>query len=613
MKRLFFYVFLFMAFVSCVTDTTEIDRLSQENTRSVVLSKTRTVEDGYTVLPNPYALEVMQQVYDTYSSRRVVLDETHLYVRFLPQDSLQLASLYDDYDLELFDFPLDIELEEGEEYIDSSIPEGGFTWQYTTVDYDFEFPEDIEYEILEECYIPYDDEEIIVTREGTTIDVEEAAFELMGYEIEDEVETRASKVHPEGTIRVFDNSPGVNDYVPVKGVKIRCHRIVKWSTTYTDEDGHYVMDSKFRFRTHYAIVFDNCKDFDIWGNWLNIAKANYNMGWHSKYGHSRDIDRGSEAWKWCAINNAGYDYYKMCEQTGILKPPAKLKVWAFPNAEKSAAPMLRRINHSIASNGNNHWANLFFNATLGITSDVTISVFRKLLPDITIGCNVSNYSSIYNAVNHEFAHASHFSRVGSSFWARYISYILLCFVNSESTYGDGNREDAQLCAVGEMWGYAMGEIQKREHYGEPLIDDNEELFDEWFKPEVFYYLYANGTLTKREIFNCLLSNVTSYDALVARMYALYPDKADAIENCFQINGITTNVVKPGDTGMLPDIIYDSYFQNQFIAEDYTYIGQSVYSSNVTVSNNATLVIQGSSAITIIGPFVVQRGSSLILQ
>lgn len=114
---------------------------------------------------------------------------------------------------------------------------------------------------------------------------------------------------------------------------------------------------QIQIRTALRDCFDNRKGFDIWGNWGPIARANLNMGWHSNRGHSRDINAGSFAWDWAAVNNATYDYYKMCEETGIAKPPRNLKIWVFKRWTTSSTPMLRRIVHPIGYNGNSSWKN----------------------------------------------------------------------------------------------------------------------------------------------------------------------------------------------------------------------------------------------------------------
>lgn len=259
MKKIYSVILLLAVMLSsCTKDETDI--MTDDNSNAPALAKTRS--DGsdmveYELLPNPYTVDVIQGVYDSYNVSKTI-EPTDLYVRFLPQDSLQLIALKNDYDLELFDYPLNIELPEDAVYQDPTIPEGSFTWLYTTVKPDFAFPKEIPYEVIEECYIPAEDETISPTR-GGIINVEEAAFLSLGYPLEEQEPETRGKRRPEGTIRVYDDYAGT--FVPVKGVKIRCHRFIKWSTTFTDESGHYTMDSKFRFGPHYAIVFDNRKGF----------------------------------------------------------------------------------------------------------------------------------------------------------------------------------------------------------------------------------------------------------------------------------------------------------------------------------------------------------------
>ena len=46
-------------------------------------------------MANPYKLEVMQEVYDSFSVNPIDLEPTHLYVRFLPQDNTQMRQLHE--------------------------------------------------------------------------------------------------------------------------------------------------------------------------------------------------------------------------------------------------------------------------------------------------------------------------------------------------------------------------------------------------------------------------------------------------------------------------------------------------------------------------------------
>ena len=601
MKKIYSVILLLAVMLSsCTKDETDI--MTDDNSNAPALAKTRS--DGsdmveYELLPNPYTVDVIQGVYDSYNVSKTI-EPTDLYVRFLPQDSLQLIALKNDYDLELFDYPLNIELPEDAVYQDPTIPEGSFTWLYTTVKPDFAFPKEIPYEVIEACYIPAEDETISPTR-GGIINVEEAAFLSLGYPLEEQEPETRGKRRPEGTIRVYDDYAGT--FVPVKGVKIRCHRFIKWSTTFTDESGHYTMDSKFRFGPHYAIVFDNRKGFDIWGNWGPIARANLNMGWHSNRGHSRDINAGSFAWDWAAVNNATYDYYKMCEETGIAKPPRNLKIWVFKRWTTSSTPMLRRIVHPIGYNGNSSWKNFFINIGYGTLATVLNQMLKKVLPDITIGTGGHSYRKVYDVVNHELSHASHFSQVGSAHWAKYISYIM-----TYGSYGNGTGKNAELCGIGEMWGYSMGHIQEHEYYKESIV--NRVYYfgspSGWIKPHVVWDLCRKSILTKKQIYDCLVVGVDTYDRLVAKMYEKYPEKADEIEKAFTDNGITPNVPKP-DTG---DLTHDAFYTDKTVSSSFIFSGNNILTRNVTVTNSAKLTFRANKSVTINSPFTINQGAQL---
>lgn len=601
MIRIISVLLIYIAAISLSCTKDNVSTMDEGSNIKQAIIATRSSSSEFVTRPNPYALDVMQSVYDTYSRTDITLEPTDIYVRFLPQDSLQLQSLYLDYDLELFDFPLDIDIPENTIYIDPNIAEGDFTWLYTTVKPSFMFPENIRYEIIEECYIPNDFETIVNTRVGS-VNVEEAAFLSLGYNIDELDPFTRIGVQPEGDIMVYDNKS--RNYQPVKGVKIRCHRFVKWSTTFTDENGHYIMDSRFRYSPHYAIVFDNIKGFDIWGNWGPLARANYNMGWHSNVGWDAQINENSTAWEWCVTNNAGYDYYKMCEEIGISKPPQNLKIWVFKGWEKSSASMIRRLINPLEY----AWPAFFLGFEAGASVALVTTLIKTVVPDITIGCASQQYDRIYELVNHELAHASHFSQAGEQYWSRYVNYIIRNFLSGNSTYGDGSGEDAQLCAIGEMWGYSIGKINKDEKFDNlPNPDFGSE---RWFKPEVFYNLITNSILTKKQVFDCLKSNIDTYDKLVEEMYSKYPDKADEIEATFIAFGIIPNVEKPNiNTG---ESTYDSFFNNRVVSSNYIYNGNNILVENINVSNGATLTLRGTSSVTIKPQFTCSNGSYFVM-
>ena len=598
MKKLFTFIILLCVGVACIEIREDYSERPKEPLSTDI--RTRSISP-FDTLPNPYTLTNMQFVHDSLSFSNVQLQPTDYYVRFLPQDSLQLHNLTYNYNLELFDYPLDLYIEEGGVYEDPTIQEGEITWQYTTVKPNFVFPPNIIYEILEECYIPPDNDTIPNTRSGELLFLEAAAFERLGYTVDPPIypETKAG-VKPTGRIRVYDNSltQVPLPWEPVKGVKIRCHTIIKWATAYTDEDGFYTMSKKFSIGPHYAIVFDNIKDFAIWGNTWPIGKANYNMGWRSKNGHNRDLPVNSTAWPWAVVNNAAYEYHQMCEVTGISQPPANLKIWVWKNATSSSAPMLRHIGALIKLlNGHSAWLNFLVRITGDVIANILFPIFQGLLPDITVGTNNRDYRQIYGDTNHELAHASHFNQVGSAYWSKYISYII-----TYGAYGDGNGKNAELCGIGEMWGYAMGHIQECEKYDTTLlsVQYNWQIKDgDWIRPHIFWDLYRNNILTKKQIFDCLTSDVDTYSKLTAKMQTLYPAIFNAIDSTFNNNGI---IQGGGNVA----------FYNQNVTSSTVVIGDTISVQNVSVSNGATLTLRPSSRIVIDQSFTVNSGSQFVI-
>ena len=548
MKKILLFIPFIFLFAACSQD----NEIIAENDDSTNFPKEQKETDGMMVLgeklENPYSIANMEKAYADLIKTRAAgdfkIETTDLYVRFLPKDSTELLELQKDTLLELFDYPLDYDIEvEGTYYHDPSIPEGQITWLYTTVKPDYEFPA-IQYEILEKCFIPNEDDlddewiddgidDSVETRAGDMSFaelLEQKAFENAGlikkFESKfNEPETRSWKrKRPTGTLKVYDTY--LRRDVPVKGVKVRCHTVVKWSTAFTDENGYYSMGSKFRIGPHYAVVFDNSQGFTIWGNWGPFAAANYNMGWHSKGGHDRTFGTNAKAWDWCSVNNAGFEYYQNAKKDGIGLPPHNPRIWVFRHqSNASCAPRLRRVWHPIGYSSNSGWSNFFINITAGRLLTYTNTLLKFALPDIVIGTGGGyNTYDIYESVNHELSHASHFNKVGSAFWAKYVNYIITYGKKYDHPYGDASCNNSGFCGVGEMWGYAMGYIRTYEKYQQKPKNGQ----SKWFQPNLLYDLMTEKILTKKPIFDCLSSDVTSHALLKQKMISRYPSKKDSI-------------------------------------------------------------------------------------
>lgn len=476
-------------------------------------------------LENPYTTKNMTKalssLYPTKADRTDV-KTTDLYVRFLPSDDAQYDFL-DDMGLHLTDCPMDYEIVvDGDWYHDPSIPKEKVTWQYAVVPEDFDFPDHIRYEIIDECFIA---EHSVGTR-SDGIDweaVEREAYLLTGNEsrLVSATTRTVSKVQPSGRITIEDK--GFKGGLPygVAGVQVSCNSFVKFDHAYTDRDGYYKMKKTFASDLRYRLVFKNEKGFSIGLNLVLVPASVSTLGKSSPEGVSMTVtgDSDSKLFRRCVVNNAAYDYMSRCkpEDLGIAMPPGDLRIWILDFLEASSAVMLHHgalIRHDLIT------------SYLGVYADL----IEAFLPDITVGTKgIREYDRIYSTTCHELAHASHFAKVGTGYWDKYISYIIESFlVSQDMTYGDGNGERAGYCEIGEMWAYYLESKMYKERYGGTYPTFGTSF---WFYPQIFRFLEERG-MSASDIFSVLDRNVTSRTQLKSAMILAFPEKREVIEQVF---------------------------------------------------------------------------------
>lgn len=488
----------------------------------------QSLEHGMIVLGerlnDPYTVQnvtkALASLYPT-KAERIDIQPTNLYVRFLPSGDEQYDRL-EKMGLQMIDHPLDFRvLKEGDYYHDPEVAEEEITWQYAVVDTGFQFPEDIKYEILDECYIAENDP---MTKADQGIDwdaVERESYRLTGNSDMLEAVTKADDqpAFPQGRITIVDDALGP-DPIGVAGVRVSCNSFVKVAYAYTDEDGFYKIDRSYSSDVRYRLVFKNKKGFCIGFNLLLTPASNSTLGKNPPTGVDVEVTSDSERklFTRCVVNNAGYEYYSKCQSDGyrIKTPPSNLRIWLFQNLARSSAPMLQQgafVDNSILKD------------YLG----PYIILLKLFLPDITLGLNTCNdYASVYNVAMHELSHASHFAQVGKSYWDAYIHFILTSFVTSGWTvYGTGNEDDAGYCAVGEMWAYFSQTKLYRERYGSSASFGG----SYWFSPQILMNLDNRG-IDRFKIFKALKSTVTDQDALQDELISLYPESKSIINQAF---------------------------------------------------------------------------------
>lgn len=519
---------LFNLFTICLAMSCS-QGLSPDSTGSNFTDQS-AVEHGMIVLgdklDDPYTVENMQKalsaVYGT-KAERINIRATDYYVRFLPKDDDQFKLLCN-MGLYLIDHPMDYSIvREGDYYQDPEIGDEAITWQYAVVPNDFIMPEGIEYEIIDDIYIS---EHAPTTRSDIDWElVEREAFRITGNESMLQPLTKADSFAPAGRITVVDPDYSGGKPIGVSGVKVVCNVFVKFATAWTDRDGYYQMTKKFTGSPRYRIVFQNEKSFSIGFNFLIVPASVSTLGKGSPEGMDIVVSReesDNALFRRCVVNNSAYDYISRCteEDLGILPPPGDLRIWIFPGLTCSSASMLHHgagLNHQLLQAYLSAW----------------IPLIKLFLPDITIGTKEMGYYDIYQAVAHELAHASHYSKVGNGFWGPYIDYVIYSFITEGfRTYGSGSGENAGYCEIGEMWGYFMQETLKKDRYGGTVRQFGNTF---WFKPDIFTYLYERG-LSRSDIFGVLSADVTDIEELKSALADSFPEHMDMIESTFRHYG-----------------------------------------------------------------------------
>lgn len=482
-------------------------------------------------LDDPYSVSnVEAAVASLYPTKagRVQVQATDLYVRFLPKDDAELRRLRA-LGIPLLDHPVDYRIvREGDYYHDPSLAEDAITWQYSVVGRDFSFPAGITCEVLEECYIAEHD---ISTRAGGDIDwaaVEREAYRLSGNGDLCPPPVKSTTVEPaqpEGNITIIDPAANGGQPFGVAGVQVSCNAFVKFSSTYTDRDGHYKMPRSFSSLVRYRLVFTNEKKFNIGLNLLLVPASVSTMGKGEPTGMDLQVDAASDGalFRRCAVNNAAYEYFDRCneEDLDVQAPPSDLQMWIVPFLEPGCAPMLHHGNH----------------LELGRFKEYVgefMPLIRIFLPDIILGTRgKTDYASLYLETVHQLAHASHYMKAGEGYWKPFTSYMLETFLATFGrSFGDGTGDGAGYCEIAQMWAYYLEGKLYEERYGKAPPSFGMKF---WFYPQIFRYLDERG-LTPGEIFRTLGSDVHSRKDLEQALEKAYPEMADVIGQVFERYG-----------------------------------------------------------------------------
>lgn len=394
-------------------------------------TSSQIITDEMTVLgqqlENPYSVENMRKALENLSPKTragitdMDIQPTHYYVKFHPRSSEELDLILQDSTIIWYDIPLDYEIEEyGSYYHDPSIPDSLPTFQYASIEV-AKWPAvstiGVDYEILSELFIPDEDKdeeegEGIITRSGAkwnealTDALVEESLRLTGNDNEDDEfgqQTRGrSKWRPAGRITAYDNIVG--GAIPLHYVRVRARR---WFTThvgYTNADGYYSCNGRFKRPANYSIAWETSR-WDIRDG--NIVQAYYNGP--KKTGNWDLYISANKSIRYATIHRALYRFY--FGNTNGLKRPT--------NTRKEKIAYLHKKGDGINGDYNRQWG-------MGVWSDIRIygqgsNGWREM-------------SEIYSTTSHELGHAAHYTNNRKTFgksktnliesWARCVQYIL---------------------------------------------------------------------------------------------------------------------------------------------------------------------------------------------
>ncbi len=357
-------------------------------------------------LKNPYTVDNMKAALASLRSQvrsqednPILVETTHLYVRFLPKDTMEVGILEQDSLLDLYDHPLDYDIEEeGDYYHDPEIPEDQITWQYTVVPVGYDFPP-VTYEIVDKIFMVDEEEE----EEKGRLDLsdwytlESRAVEITDNAEEDHENARRSKFYPHGRVTVqFRDNTTNGSFQGVKGVKVRARYFVKLKSTYSGAGGFYRINTGFRNKPRYSLEWEtsNYKITNALGQSINHKGPKRKSAWNPAFGYGRT----SYSWVAGTMLRA-IDFYKsQATLAGLKQPTGRTTIKIRP----------------IFDNRKSNIINGSFRHNIPLTQ-----IF--LFNDIRFFVNGDDTPNIWRAMMHELGHMNHILVSTSNFQQSYVA------------------------------------------------------------------------------------------------------------------------------------------------------------------------------------------------
>lgn len=359
-----------------------------------------------------------------------------------------------------------------------------------------------------------------------------------------------------GTVKFFD--PIDSALVPLEAVKIILRNATRTVTTLTDKDGKFSVATSLLLTDTIEVLIKFDNDF-LEIHTLDLASLSsvfgtniYSLGYKKSCAFTNlNIEIGREMnnaalHHSCAALHSLNKFKKFASEFGYLVPDKKFLFWLGKEAPIStsyAAPMLRNMAQQNISNPQQLLVNLF-----GVPADlagILSFIIQDQLPDIYapfyIRFNTAARASFIETMFHELAHASHYAKVGPSFWLPYVEYIY-----GNGGYGEPSFTNSGIVGLSESWAEDLSNICAYYIYGkQKYLDWNEHPIDDWIPYGVYYDLHDEGTneafdqvsgFTFPQLYNFLTPDTRSVQALKTKAKNASPSQQTAIDILFNHYG-----------------------------------------------------------------------------
>lgn len=328
MKKALLLLLLSTIFLSCEDCLSTLETFASSDYALIKLGAIRN---------NPYSLKNMQKAYSQLKDSiffsegaNDMVKATHLYVRFLPKNEREYFYLKYVLKLVLFNYPLDRVVEQpGNVYVDVST--NGFSWQYTKVPYDFVFPKEIQYEVLDELYMPMETNEV-QAKSSSKIGMDEwhallhEAIKVSGNN-HSEFPANSSKSGWTGgkdpypiyvSVTAWDDT--LKQQLPIKDVQVRLNYFTSWDIAYTSDYGSALFLKYFIYEgSNISVSWENENEWAIRNGTGDIAGAfAYPIPTTSYSSTAINITQGHPSLFHATLHRAAYHFYNNSE--GVIAP-----------------------------------------------------------------------------------------------------------------------------------------------------------------------------------------------------------------------------------------------------------------------------------------------------